>query len=494
MNRTYAAVDLGSNSFHLLIVLELDGELHVVDKLNERVRLAAGLMDDRQLDPVVRTRALDCLRTFGQRLGDVPAENIRVCGTNTFRKMIDADAFMAEAQTAVGHDIEVISGLEEARLVYQGVVNDVQDDVSKRLVIDIGGGSTECIIGGGDTIRRSDSLYMGCVEYTRRFFSDGLIRPENMNRAIISARLELGSLHRAYKDIGWDMVYGSSGTINAIQNVLASNGQGNHEISLEGLRWLVQSLVDAGTISDIRLAGLKPERVPVFPGGVCILVALFRSLAIDEMIPSSSALREGVIYDLMGRTSDNDVRDHTVRRMQERYAGDAMQADRVAKAVLALGDQALARWGLNSQGNRQILVWAARLHEIGKAISYSGYHRHGSYLIAHSDMVGFSRGQQSLLAALVLGQRRKLIPERVRQLVGRRTDDALKLIVLLRLASRLNRTRSPNPRPNVGMEIHGSDVHLTFPTGWLEERPLTRADLELEASWLSVAGFSLTWS
>ncbi|MBV72220.1 MAG: exopolyphosphatase [Myxococcales bacterium] len=494
MSLQYAAIDLGSNSFHLLVIRRVNDEIQVVDKLRERVRLAQGLRDDKRLDGVVRRRALACLSNFKQRLADVPTANIRVCGTNTFRKMADSDVFLAEAELALGRRIEIVSGQEEARLVYRGVCQNLDVSDEKRLVIDIGGGSTECIVGQGDAISRADSLYMGCVDYTVRFFKKQKITQQAIDKAIIAARLEVGSLHRAFKSIGWAVCYGSSGTINAIQDVLAATGRNPDEITELDLTWLLGEVVQAGHVDQLRFQGLKPERAEVFTAGLCILYGLFRSLAIERMCASTSAMREGIIADVLGRIRDKDIRDETVRRMGMRYSSDLAHSERVAHVVDELARQALPVWGIDTPENRSLLNWAAQLHEVGKAINYTGYHRHGSYLVANSNMAGFSRRQQALLAALVLGQRRKLIPSRISALVGRDATTALKLIVLFRIASRLCRTRSPNPRPPIMMTLNSHQLTLGFPDGWLASKPLTLGDLIEEKRWLSSAGFDLIWT
>lgn len=493
MSQTFAAVDLGSNSFHLLVVRNVDGVLHPIDKLKERVRLAAGLDARRRLSKAAEVRALDCLRLFGQRLADVPAAHVRAVGTNTLRKLADREVFLAAAEEALGHRIEVISGVEEARLVYLGVAHDLADE-GRRLVVDIGGGSTEVIVGEGAEILRADSLYMGCVEYTARFFADGKLSEANFERAITAARLELGSVHRAFKRLGWTAAFGSSGTINAIEAVLGEAKQSDHCITAGGLDWLIAQMCGQKKLRRLALPGLKPERAPVFPGGVAILEALFRSLKLDRMVASSAALREGVIHDLLGREAHHDVRDETVVRMRDRFGADPAHGAQVGELALRLFEQVADVWKLDREEGRRLLTWAATLHEIGKAVSYTGYHRHGAYLVANGDMPGFSRGEQAMLAAMLLGQRRKLLPARIRALVGKRLDTALRLTIVLRLATRLSRTRSPNPRPPIGVAIEGAAVRLTFPADWLAARPLTRADLEMEAGRVAGAGFLLSWS
>ena len=493
MEKTFASVDLGSNSFHLLIAQD-DGRLRVVDKLHDRVRLAAGLTPELDLKPEVRARALDCLNTFGHRLARLEPKNVRAVGTNTLRKMRDAAQFLEDAQRALGYPIEIISGIEEARLVYGGVVNALPEIDEQRLVVDIGGGSTECILGRGVHITRADSLYMGCVEYTRRFFPDGQLTPERMDKAITSARLELGSVHRAYKKIGWKRAYGSSGTIKAVQEVLEGHHEERGLITAQGLQWLVDEIGRAGHVNRLNLTGLKPERAQVFAGGVCILHAIFRSLRVDTMEASSAALREGVVYELMGRESRGDIRDETVEGLCAQYSTDTEHAARVEELVLSMANQSLPTWELPVAQSLALLKWGARLHEIGKTISYTGYHKHGAYIIEHTDLPGFSRQLQRTLAALVLGQRRKFPLRDIRRLVGTRLRDTLLLAILLRLAIRLYRTRSRQKRPMPEVQVTERGIHLMFPKEWLSERPLTVADLKMEAARIKAAGYQLTWA
>lgn len=491
--QTYAAVDLGSNSFHMLVVCQVEGEVRVLDKLRTRVRLAKGLTDEGHIAPDAKKRALECLTQFGHRLSKFEKLHVRVVGTNTLRRDPSGE-FLKEAQRALGHPIQVISGLEEARLVYLGVSHDIQDDGSRRLVIDIGGGSTECIVGQGSEILQADSLYMGCVGYTQRFFGDGRITHRAVDQAVVASRLEVGSIKRVYRKAGWTHAFGSSGTINAVQSVLRAHGRDSHRITAKDLDWLTELVGRQRSIEQLELPGLKAERAPVFPGGVCILNGLFKAFRIDEMTASESALREGVIYDLLGQDGDSDVRESTVIRMRERYGADPRHADRVRALALRLADTAFPAWGITNTEYRKVLSWACDLHEIGKALSYAGYHRHGAYLIANSEMVGFSRSQKLLMAALVLGQRRQLDASRVYTQAGVESELVLRLVVLLRLASRLNRTRSPRPRPIRNVRVTGQRINLEFPEGWLDERPLTQADLVQEASYLSRLGFTLEWS
>jgi exopolyphosphatase/guanosine-5'-triphosphate,3'-diphosphate pyrophosphatase len=493
-NTTFAAVDLGSNSFHLMIVQVVDGEIQVVDKLKDRVRLAAGLDAAQRLSEESQWRALAVLRRFGQRLAEFNPQHVRVVGTNTLRKAINRVTFLAQAEEALGHPIEVISGQEEARLVYLGVTRNIEDQAGRRLVVDIGGGSTECVIGDGDELQRADSLYMGCVSYTQRFFPRGRITAKALEDAILAARLELRPVYRQYRELGWEVCYGSSGTINAIQTVLTDCDWCDHAISQAGLDKLGEALLSAGSVQALALPGLKPERQDVLVGGYAVLQGVFRALKIKRMEASKAALREGVIHDLMGRETRLDVRDRTVTRIQARFGVDTQQADLVAETALHLLAQAAAPWGLDQAEAARHLRWAAQLHEIGKVVAFSGHHKHGAYLVAHADMPGFSQGSQALLAALLMGHRRKYKRERLVELGVRRFAYIEKLTMLLRLAVSLTRTRSPGPTPGVVLTIEGDRIDLGFPERWLVARPLTRADLETEAHTFATLGWTLTWA
>ncbi len=489
-----AALDLGSNSFHLVVAHVVDGELKIVDKLKERVRLAAGLDADKRLDEAAQKRALQALERFGHRLARVAPEQVRAVGTNTLRKAVNADAFVARASEVLGHPIEVVSGREEARLVYAGVLGTIHEGGGgRRLVVDIGGGSTECIIGVGPSVVRADSLYMGCVEYSRRFFASGAITAKRLDAATTAARLECGPIHRMYKGLGWAQCYGSSGTIRAIQQVLTESGWADHAITRGGLAELQAALVSAGSAAELALPGLKADRAEVLAGGYAILEGVFSSLGVERMVWSTGALREGVLHDLVGRVGGGDVREDTVRRVRERYAADGAQAERVEAVALTLLAQAAGPWDLDLDEATRLLRWAAHLHEIGKAISYAGYHRHGAYIIENSELPGFSQGEKTLLASLVLSHRRKLVDTRLRALVGGRMELVRRLGALLRIAVKLNRTRSPNPKPPIDLAVNGDHLHLSFPDGWLDERPLTRADFANEASRLEAVDMRLTW-
>ena len=484
-------MDLGSNSFHMVVARVEDGHVHVVDRLKERVGLAAGLDDDVNLTREAQRRALACLARFGQRLRDMPARNVRAVGTNALRRARNVREFLARAQPVLGHRIEVIPGREEARLIYLGVAHARQDDPGRRLVVDIGGGSTECIIGRRFEPIVTDSLDMGCVVWSLRHFPGGRVTRKSMERATLAARLELRPIRRRYRRLGWSVCLGSSGTILAVEQILRQSGWSDQGVTRKGLRRLRDAMADAGRSDRLDLPGLDPERAAVLPGGVAILSAIVDGLRIDRLVPSSGALREGVVYDLLGRFGHEDVRDRSIRRFARRHGADAAQAARVgATAAKALQGVASA-WDLAADEPRKLLAWAAQVHESGLSVAYSGHHRHGAYLVANSDLPGFARDDQMTLAALVMGHRRKLQPELFDALPGGTSLRALRLCVILRLAVVLHRSRSDRRGASLKWRARDETLDLRFPGGWLDRHPLTRADLDEERALLADAGIRL---
>jgi exopolyphosphatase/guanosine-5'-triphosphate,3'-diphosphate pyrophosphatase len=471
---------------------EADGRVHILDRLRDPVRLAGGLTRDRMLTHRAVRRALASLERFGERLRGMPRSSVRAVGTNTLRQAHNGEEFLVHAKQALGHPVEIIAGHEEARLIYLGVSHMSPDIVGRRLVIDIGGGSTECIIGERFEPIELHSLYMGCVGYTAQFFSNGKLSRSNFERAQIAAALELASLRESFRELGWSRASGSSGTILAVSEVLRVNGWSDGEIRLDALRRLVQEIQDRERLDELSLPGLEEDRAAVFPGGVAILLAAFEQLEIEALEPSNGALREGIVYELLDRPTHEDPRDRSIATIAARYKVDAAQARRVETTALALFEGTRSAWKLDVELGRPVLAWAARVHEIGLSIAYSGYQRHSAYILEHGDMPGFSREVQTLLAAVVGAHRRKLSKALFERVPGReRRSLALRLALLLRLAVRLHHSRSRELLPEIGMRAGPASLALTFPRGWLEARPLTRADLEEEAELFREVGFRL---
>ena len=487
--RQYAALDLGSNSFHLVVAqIGENGLLSVVDRLKESVRMAAGLDENGSLSAEAQQRALECLQSFGERVREIPSNHVRAVGTNTLRKAKDSRQFLERAREALGHPVDVISGREEARLIYRGVVRDVESP-GCLLVIDIGGGSTELIIGEGSDPTQLDSLYMGCVSWTKRFFVDGVVTKNRMNEAVLAARREMQGVVRAYRKAGWNRVVGSSGTIVAIERILQARG--HSQIDPEGLSWLRKKLIKAGDVDDVILEGLTESRRPVIAGGVAVLSGIMQGLRIDQLHATRSALREGVLLELVGREGHADIREATVRHLIARFEVDGRHSFRVQQTALSLFDQVCDDWTLRPR-HRALLRWAAALHEAGMVMTYSGYHKHGAYLLTHTEMPGFSRQEQRSMAAIVLGHRGKPTRDKLAEVAPMWDRKLLHLVCLMRLAARIHRRRSPRPPPVVRAVASNRSLSLSFPGGWLDERPLSRADLHEDARHLANLGYTVT--
>lgn len=486
-----AGVDLGSNSFHMVVARNENGHISLIDRHRERVRLAAGLERDKRLSKEARKRALTCLERFGERLRGIPAEKVRAVGTNTLRKASNGKAFLALAEQALGHRIEIVSGREEARLVYLGVFHTTSDQGGRRLVVDIGGGSTELIIGKGIDTEVRDSLFMGCVGYTGAYFVNEKITQDAWQKAELGARLELQAIKRQYRDRGWEHCYGSSGTVHAVAQVLRLNGWGEGDITLKGIKRLRNAILDAGQVSAKAVPGLNPDRAPVLIGGLAILSAVFKSLRIQSMVPAKGALREGLLFDLLGRLSHEDVRQRSVDSLAQRYAVDRSHANRVAETALRLFDQVAKSWQLSGSDGRIFLRWAAELHEIGLSVSFTGYHRHSAYLLANNDMPGFSRSEQALLALLVQAHRRKIPSAQIKESFPNESDTVSGLCVLLRLAVLFHRSRSRNPLPEIGATAKGNELSLEIAERWLKAHPLSLLDLNREQERVASHGISL---
>ncbi|MCO4770253.1 MAG: Ppx/GppA family phosphatase [Deltaproteobacteria bacterium] len=490
----YAAIDLGSSSFHMVVARVDQGGVHVMDRLRERVGLAAGMDADQNLDADTRKRALDCLLKFGERLAELPTTATRAVGTNTLRRAKNAREFLPKFEEALGHSIELVSGQEEARLVYLGVARSVPEYPQRRLVVDIGGSSTELIVGQGNRPIERDSVQMGHLRWSIKFFQDGFTK-QAFEDAHTRARIELGGIKRRYRALGWEAVYGSSGTIKSIEAITREAGWAQSGITLDALNSLKAEILSAGDVASLRarnLAGLSHDRAVSIAGGGAILRAVFETFHIEEMVASQGALREGVLHDLLGRLHHEDARDLTIASFQQRYSVDREHAARVERTALSLFHQVCDAWSIDRLDGQRFVSWACLLHEVGLSVNHSGYHKHGAYLLRHADMPGFSRADQALLASAVGNHRRKLHLDRVSEHIGpSQLQLALQFTVLLRLAVRLHRTRSSRSQPPIAMSAKGNDLVLRFPVGWLAEHPLKHADLVDEASLLPAVGFSL---
>ena len=482
-----AAVDLGSNSFRLIIGRVEGDQIFAQDVLKEPVRLAAGLTSERILDSAAQARGLVALRKFGERLRGFAPQDVRAVGTNTLRAAHNADDFLEHAERALGFPIEVIAGREEARLIYLGVAHSLADASHQQLVFDIGGGSTEFVIGRGFDTLALESLHMGCVSFSLRYFLGGNIDKISLREAELAAQRELDTIARAYRELGWDLALASSGTAKAITDILELNGFSAGGITRAGMARLRAELLRAGDVSRLNLAGVRADRLPVLPGGFAIMSAIMSALGLDEVGFSSAALCMGELHDLLGRFALCDLRDATVEAFMRRYQVDEAQAARVAATACALLQQVLPEAADPSHIKRRYLGWAARLHELGFSVSRSGYHKHSAYILANADMPGFSRQEQNRLAALVLGHRGKL--ERVRQFVS--SEDDWMLILCLRLAVILHRSRDDGGAVPLQIAAGRNGFVIEVSIAALSGRPLTAALLEEEELQWEAAGIPL---
>lgn len=491
-SRRLAAVDLGSNSFHMVVVRQTDAGLYVEDRVREPVRLASGLQADKSLDEKTQQRALECLGRFGQILRGIPAQHIRVVGTNTLRRMQQSSAFLRAAEKALGCPVEVISGVEEARLIYEGVAHDLVGVDEKRLVVDIGGGSTELIVGTGMRPKQMESVHMGCVSFTQRYFADGKISPRQLMRARRAAAAEIEFLEARYRNFGWQRAIGASGSVRSVWRVAQELGFGADHISLDAIDAIHGKLSKLSELRDIKFSGLREDRRAVFAGSFSVLAGIFDALYIERMEISDRALREGVIYDLIGRNSDHDIREKTVQRMMSRFGIDTEQATRVERVARRLFDCVADKWGLSAETEWPPLRWAAALHELGLVISHSGFHKHGAYMLAKADMHGFSRRDQLIVAALVRVHRGRMANETFADLPSPWSELGMNVALILRLAVLLCRSRQALPQlDDIQLEVSKKRIILHLPPNWLEQHPLTEADVDVETGRFADAGWKL---
>ncbi len=482
-----AAVDLGSNSFRLLIAAVQNGpagrQVRIVDQIKETVRLGAGLDRNMELSQPAQQRAIEALARFSERIRSFAPDRVRAVATNTFRVARNAREFIVAARAVLGFPIEVIAGREEARLIYIGAAQGLPDDGQRRLVIDIGGGSTECIIGVDDEPVRRESLQMGCVSITREFFGDGQVKRQSMRAARIHCAELVAAQVRAFRQLGWSYAVGTSGTAKSLSQI-ALAATGSSRITAETLTRIEALLVSTGDIDRIDLPGLKPDRRPVIAGGLAVMQALFEEFRIESIAFCNSALREGILHDLLGRDIGADRREATIAAWIERYRLDARHGTEVADVASDLYRQ--LQGGQADSHRLQLLRWAARIREIGASIAHDNAHKHGAYILAHADMPGFSNEEQRLLSLLVLGQSGGL-----RKMQGQAPQPAeWAMILALRLAVILQRRRDGRPTPITltpakatapGQWKLENGWQVELPADWVALHPLTDQTLQDEA-------------
>ena len=488
-----AALDLGSNSFHLVIAAVSQGEVKIRDAISEKVQLGAGIDAQKNISLEAQERALLCLERYSERLQGLPQSAVRVVGTNALRLANNSTEFLNKASKILGHDIDIIAGREEARLIYLGVSHTLADDEGERLVIDIGGGSTEFIIGSRFEAEMTESLHMGCVSYAKRFFSKELSKRQ-FSKAVTAARQELMAIKKELVQLGWQNCVGASGTIRSIHKILSFQEACDDEICLEGLYQLRDKVLSFERLEDIEIEGLSEVRARILPSGLAILIAIFEALKIYDMRYSTGALREGVLYDLLGRIQHEDVRDRTVHALMQRYRVNVERSEAIKSTALALLKSLEKSFGksvLEDETLAAFLPWAALLHQVGLSVSHSQFQRHGSYLIRYSDLPGFSKKEQAFLAAIIKNHRRSFTMLKKSSVEDYQKDDFEVLSVCLRLAVLFHRGHSDPNIPNLQFSKSKDGYALDFQEGWLSDNPLLHADLIHEQAYLQEVGIEL---
>ncbi|MFM4865866.1 exopolyphosphatase [Aeromonas caviae] len=489
-NSLYAAVDLGSNSFHMVIARLTEGRMQIIDRIKERVRLAEGMDEQRRMSQEAMARGLDCLALFAERLTNIKPDQIRIAGTYTLRRASNARDFVREAAKVLNHPIEIISGQEEARLIYQGVAH-TQHIEGQVLVVDIGGGSTELIIGEGFEHKALTSRKMGCVSFTQSFFGNGKLGEKALNAAVLEAQHQLAPIINQYRKLGWQSCLGSSGSIRTVRDVLQGEEWTDGAITLAGLERLKEEMLKHKRVDQLKLAGLTEERQGVFAAAVAILLGLFTSLPIERMEYSDGALREGLLYEFEERLQHHDIRERTALALSTHYRIDKRQATRVERSVLSLFDALSGPWEMPEEPYRAILGWAARLHEIGLAINYSGIHKHSAYILQNTDLPGFNQDDQALLAALVRFHRKGLKLSELPALPNHDEQTVLRCIRILRLAVAAHHRRQDNLLPEWNVQAAGDQLVVTLPLDWCDENKLLMQNLEKEHRYCHEQGWPL---
>ena len=475
----YAAVDLGSNSFRLHVGKHDGAAIRVIKSMREPIRLAAGLDATGNLTEAAMQSALACLHNFRAALAGYRLDAVRVVATSTLRVAHNAAAFLPAAERAIGYPIEIISGEEEGRLIYMGVANALALPDERRLVIDIGGGSTELILGRGLDIERVESFRVGTVKQSLGFFIGGQIDAVSFEAAILSARSQFEDAAPPYQPLHWRTAYGSSGTIRAIAEVIARNGIGSGGITPQALDALRRRFIEFGHVSLIDMPGLRPDRASTIIGGLAILIALLTELGIEQLVPVEAGLRMGVMWDLYARSMQCDRREESVRVLGEKFHVDQARAKRVARESAALYAQ------LKPSGDTytKLLTWSAMLHEMGMVVSQTGYHKHAAYMIENADLPGFTAREQKAMAKLIVGQKGNL----------RKISDTLiepdfaKAVLALRLAILLMHARIEADFDELKLRMKNR-IELEIKRAWVAHHPTVSYWIEKEQEWWDEVG------
>ena len=484
-----AAIDLGSNSFHMILAKVNNGQISIIDRLKEPVRLGFGLQQDGQLDELSQKRALDCLERFHQRIHHLPAASVRAVGTRTLRQATNAQGFLHKAEQSLGFDIQIVSGHEEARLVYQGVAFGLEDDQQTRLVIDIGGGSTEIIVGEDFTPLAMESLGLGCVSMTKRFFSEGKISQRQIDAADLYCQQKLEPFVSQFRRVAWERVIGCSGSIKSIASVLEAM-TGHPAITPDGLTTILASCQQQKKIENLDLPGLSNQRKPVFIGGLLVLRAVMNALSLTQLEASPWALREGLLYDMLGYDTLSDMRERSVKALTRRFHTDhshAEQTDEVAQTMLAQINDSLT---LESPWSRY-LQWACWLQEVGLDINHDRFHLHGGYIVENSHLAGFGYDEQRRLAYLVRNQRKKPDWNELTTLPAEEHHDFALVLHVFRLACVLTRARNGIEQIGWSLTCKNNSLHFKAPDDWWRSHPLVSNELMAEVTSMKKSPFKL---
>lgn len=489
-NCSYAVIDLGSNSFHMMIAQVVAGSVQIIGRVKRKVRLASGLDENMMLSDEAMLRGWECLDLFAERLQDIPISNVRIAGTATLRLAKNVDLFLSKAETILGFPIEVISGVREAEIIYKGVAYTSSSKI-RRLVIDIGGASTELIAGNGDDPVVCKSLDVGCVTYLERYFPGGYLSESNYTNAIAAAELEISTVRDLYKDFNWQEEVGASGTVQAIQEILIHQGH-DEIITLERLVAIMQQSITYGVIDNLTIPGLVKDRRQVFPSGVSILIAIFRQLNLTGMTLAGGALREGQLYSMLPELTKMNVRERTIESVVTRYHVDKEHAKRVAELSIHLAKQTEPNWDLQQFEALDILRAAAMVHEVGLQVAYKGQQIHAGYILANTNLPGFTEAQKKLLTSLVLNHREDIDKDSLYKQSSTSVLLACRLARVLRLAVILALRRADEVLPDVKIQVTNEDISLQLPVDWLDNNPLSKAELNQEAGSQAEKGWKLS--
>ena len=485
-NNEYAVIDLGSNSFHLVVAKMQGSRLRITDRMKEIIKLAEGLQPDGSIAPDHQGRAVQVLADFGKRIENLPPQNVRAIGTSALRNASKAKGFIEQAESLLGVPLDVISGREEARLIYSGVSLALHDERHRHLVVDIGGGSTEIILGKAGVPTVLDSLEVGNISLSRKIFADNSLTTSLFLNAVqeVDRRLLASKLMEEGATVEWDIAIGASGTMRAMETILKNLGLAEKGVTRKGLETIIDTVIQHGGMKKMVINGLNPERAETFPGALAILYAIFQRFDISYMQVSQNGIREGLLFDVAKVQHFHDRRHETLHQMMDYYGVDKGQVGRLVDFFNHYLPQIAPTLPMGEKRAALLLSSAAHLHEIGKSIAYRGYHKHGAYIARFAEMPGFTRQQQGQIGFLILNQRKRLKT----QLSP--VEDHLDwgLVALFRLAHLFNRHRNDQSFPIEMTQWDGKRFSLTISPDWLEQHPLFAKDLDRERKYFKAEG------